>query len=124
MAAMTTKTTIGTRLFTWLRGRRVGEDALGNVYYEEKRPSRGQVRRRRWVLYRGMVDASTVPAEWHAWIHYTSDAPLPQPQRPWIKPHVPNLTGTPESYRPPGHDYEGGRRPPATGDYEAWTPGE
>ena len=52
------------------------------------------------------------------------DAALPEgSQRPWQKPHLPNLTGTPESYRPPGHDYQGGHRAPATGDYEAWTPG-
>ena len=41
---------------------------------------------------------------------------------PWQKPHLPNATGTAASYRPPGHDYEGGHRARATGDYEAWTP--
>ena len=44
-------------------------------------------------------------------------------RRPWSKPPMPNLTGTAASYRPPGHDYEGGVRDRATGDYEAWTPG-
>ncbi|HEX3350441.1 MAG TPA: NADH:ubiquinone oxidoreductase subunit NDUFA12 [Acetobacteraceae bacterium] len=116
-------TTIGTRIFTWLNGQRVGEDSLGNIYFAEKRARRGQPRPRRWVLYKGMPDASTVPPEWHAWLHYTADAPLPTPSQPWVKPHLPNLTGTPEGYRPPGHDYEGGQRPPATGDYEAWIPG-
>ena len=115
-------TTIGTRLFTWLHGRRVGRDAVGNIYYEERRARAGR-RRRRWVIYRRAVEASEVPPEWHAWLHYTTDAPLPETgRRPWQKPHVPNATGTPESYRPPGHDYQGGRRTPATGDYEAWTP--
>jgi NADH:ubiquinone oxidoreductase subunit len=37
--------------------------------------------------------------------------------------HQPNLTGTPQAYRPAGHDYAGGRRNRTTGDYEAWTPG-
>ena len=115
-------TTIGTRLFTWLRGRVVGRDGEGNVYYEERRPRRG-LRVRRWVIYAGAVEASRVPPEWHAWLHYTVDAPLPQGQRPWQKPHLANLTGTPDGYRPPGHDYAGGRRAAATGDYEAWTPG-
>ena len=114
---------IGTRLFTLLHGRLVGRDAAGNRYYQERRPRRG-VRARRWVAYSGPPDASAVPPEWHAWLHYTTDAPLPEgPQRPWQRPHLPNLTGTPEAYRPPGHDYEGGRRARATGDYEAWTPG-
>jgi NADH:ubiquinone oxidoreductase subunit len=36
---------------------------------------------------------------------------------------LPNATGTPLAYRPPGHDYEGGNRAPAADDYEPWTPG-
>lgn len=113
---------IGTRLFTRLRGRSIGSDALGNIYYEERR-ARAGVRRRRWVMFKGVPEASVVPPEWHAWLHYTTDTPLPDTgRRPWQKPHQPNATGTPFGYRPPGHDYKGGHRAPATGDYEAWTP--
>ena len=64
-----------------------------------------------------------MPPEWHAWLHYTTDEPLTDmPRRPWQKPHLPNLTGTPNAYRPPGHDYSGGNRQRTTGDYDAWTP--
>ncbi len=113
---------IGTRLFTWLHGRQIGKDADGNIYYEDKRV-RGGVRTRRWVMYAGAVEASAVPPEWHAWLHYTTDAPIATVRRAWIKPHLPNATGTPASYRPPGHDYEGGKRAASHSDYEAWTPG-
>ena len=114
---------LGTRLITLFKGRRIGTDAAGNVYYEERRPRAGH-RIRRWVAYNGAVEASRVPPEWHAWLHYTTDAPLVERTRhSWEKPHLPNATGTPESYRPPGHDYQGGKRARATGDYEAWTPG-
>jgi NADH:ubiquinone oxidoreductase subunit len=114
--------TIGTRLFTKLRGREVGRDRFGTTYYEERRKRAGQ-RQRRWVMYARAVDASEVPPEWHAWLHYTLDAPLPEGKLyPWQQEHQPNLTGTPAAYRPPGHDLEGGRRARATGDYEAWTP--
>ena len=37
-----TGNTIGTRLYTWRKGERVGEDGLGNLYYQErdgKRPN-------------------------------------------------------------------------------------
>jgi NADH:ubiquinone oxidoreductase subunit len=116
--------TIGTRITTWLTGRAVGQDEAGNRYFEERRMRPGAPRRRRWVLYRTGEEASQVPAEWHAWLHYTTDAPIPPTaRRPWQKPHQPNLTGTQAGYRPPGSDYAGGRRPRATGDYEAWTPG-
>jgi NADH:ubiquinone oxidoreductase subunit len=113
---------LGTRLFTLLKGRSVGTDAAGNIYYEERRP-RHDRRIRRWVAYAGVVEASDVPPEWHAWLHYTTDAPLPDTgRRPWQKAYVPNMTGTAAGYRPPGHDYEGGHRAAASGDYESWTP--
>ena len=115
---------IGTWLFTRLRGRQVGSDAAGNIYYEDRKPRTGGLRVRRWVMYAGTPEASKVPPEWHAWLHYTTPAPLPEAGRQaWQKPHQANVTGTPASYRPPGHDYNGGHRARATGDYEAWTPG-
>ena len=49
--------TIGTRLFTWLHGRLVGADELGNRYYTERRPPRGR-RAKRWVLYASEDEAS------------------------------------------------------------------
>ncbi|MGH7122457.1 MAG: NADH:ubiquinone oxidoreductase subunit NDUFA12 [Acetobacteraceae bacterium] len=114
---------LGTLLFTLFRGRMVGRDDAGNRYYEERRPRPG-LKARRWVLYAGRPEASDVPSEWHGWLHYTMEAPLlGVPRESWQKPHLPNLTGTPGSYRPPGHDYEGGQRAPATGDYDAWSPG-
>ncbi|MBO6865274.1 MAG: NADH:ubiquinone oxidoreductase subunit NDUFA12, partial [Alphaproteobacteria bacterium] len=50
-----------TRLTTWLRGERVGEDEHGNVYYQDRKTSAGS-RRRRWVIYKdGLDEASRVP---------------------------------------------------------------
>jgi NADH:ubiquinone oxidoreductase subunit len=113
---------IGTRLNTWLYGREVGRDGDGNIYYEDKR-SRADGPKRRWVAFNGATEASAVPPEWHAWLHYTVDSPLAATGRPWQKPHLANPTGSAAGYRPAGHDYEGGKRAAATGDYEAWTPG-
>ena len=79
----------------------------------------------RWVIYDGEVEASRVPPEWHAWLHHTTDIIPPEggpARRPWQKDHQPNKTGTVEAYRPPGHTLKGGKRAPATGDYEPWTP--
>lgn len=115
--------TIGTSWFTARAGRKVGEDGLGNVYYEAKKAVDG--RRRRWVIYNGANDASRVPPEWHGWLHSTLDA-LPEqalpPVRAWQRPPEPNWTGTPQAYRPAGALEAGGRRAAATGDYEAWSP--
>lgn len=112
---------IGTRIFSWLNGRKIGRDADGNTYFEDKRGKLGD-RVKRWVVYAGQPDPTAVPPEWHAWLHHTTDAPLAGHTRSWQKPHQPNRTGTALGYRPKGHDYQGGHRAAATGDYEAWTP--
>ena len=116
--------TIGTRIFTWLKGERIGRDEAGNRYFREKSAPAGR-RERRWVLYNGAAEASRVPPEWPAWLHHTTDAVPPEggsPRRDWQKPHRPNATGTPQAYRPPGHVLMGARRARATSEYEPWTP--
>jgi NADH:ubiquinone oxidoreductase subunit len=50
------------------------------------------------------------------------DVPGARPRHSWEKPHVPNLTGTPLAYHPPGSVLRGGHRQRATGDYEPWVP--
>jgi NADH:ubiquinone oxidoreductase subunit len=97
----------------------VGEDAFGNRYFQNKDGSR------RWVLYNGTVEASRVPPDWHGWMHHTFAEPptkAPLKTKPWEMPHQPNLTGTPEAWRPQGSLQRSGQRPPATGDYQAWKP--
>ncbi len=122
---------IGTRIFSWLAGKAVGRDQFGNRYYRSR--SKRHVHddslrhERRWVIYKGEVEASRVPAEWHAWLHHTSDEIPPEggpEKKAWQKDHLPNLTGTDQAYRPPGHILRGGNRDKATGDYQAWRPDE
>ncbi|MBV1799357.1 NADH-ubiquinone oxidoreductase subunit NDUFA12 family protein [Siccirubricoccus sp. G192] len=112
------------RLTSGLSGRKAGTDRFGNVYFESRRNQPIYDRPRRWVVYAGAADPTAVPPEWHAWLHHTTAAPLPEGKRyPWQQEHLPNLTGTADSYRPLGHDYVGGTRRVTGGDYEAWTPG-
>lgn len=112
--------TWGTRLWTWRRGQFVGEDSQGNRYYRDRKNPK-----RRWVIYNGLVEASRVPPEWHGWLHHIVDT-LPTEDtytpRPWEKPHLPNLTGTPYAYHPPGSLLGAAVRPRTAGDYEAWKP--
>jgi len=116
--------TIGTLLYSRRNGAKVGQDSLGNVYFESKKAD-AFGRKRRWVIYNGSNDASRVPPEWHGWLHNTIELPpdeaLPPP-RQWEKPPVPNPTGTHAAYRPAGALEAGGHRAAATGDYEAWKP--
>ncbi len=110
---------------TMLRGSFVGKDTLGNKYYRGK-PRKGTKRERRWVMFAGAPEASTVPPEWHGWLHHQTDKVPPlngsHHRKPWQLPHQPNQTGTAGAYLPPGHTLKGGARDGATGDYTAWQP--
>lgn len=117
--------TFGTWLFTKMRGELVGTDSDGNRYYQDKRTIPGARRRKRWVIYNGVVEASRVPADWHGWLHYTSDMPPPVgglPRKPWQKEHLPNLSGTPLAYHPPGSALAESRESKPKPHYEAWRP--
>ncbi len=109
--------TLGTQLFTWRKGRRVGKDEQGNLFYQTADG------KRRWVIYNGPIEASRITPEWHGWLHHTYEDPpnvVPLPRRAWEQPHVENLTGLPDAYAPPG-SLRRARTGPETG-YVPWTP--
>jgi len=109
--------TLGTQIFTWRKGVKVGEDAQGNVFY------RSRDGHRRWVIYNGETEASRIAPEWHGWLHHTWDTPpteTPLPRKPWQRPHQENLTGSELAYVPAGSIRR--PEPAARRDYEAWRP--
>lgn len=110
------------------KAKKVGEDEQGNVYYEEGgKPSHpdGRGRRRRWVVYHGHAEGSRVPPEWLGWLCHTVDAApsdQPLPLKKFEKPYLPNMTGTPLSYRPKGSLARAGEPVNVDDTYEAWRP--
>lgn len=77
-------------------GKLVGEDKYGNKYYHNPYYFIG---RSRWVQFsdsEGMdYDGSQIPAEWHKWLHYSTDllpSEDPSPKYKWIKDHKQNYT--------------------------------
>ena len=112
--------TVGTSLFTSLKGEQVGKDEDGNLYYRHRKDPR-----RRWVIYEGANDGSRVPPGWQAWLKGTIDElpekALPAKRRFETRPE-PNLTGTMAAFRPDGALGSGKVRPASTGDYTPWTP--
>ena len=110
--------TIGTSLHLRRSARQVGTDDLGNVYYQAKKGGR------RYVRYNGPNDTSRIPPEWFSWLHHQieglPDEALP-PAPKFLREATPNLTGTPQAYKPAGALERGGQRAAASGDYEAWT---
>jgi NADH:ubiquinone oxidoreductase subunit len=112
--------TLGTALQVWRYGRKLATDSLGNIYYGTKDG-------RRWVVYNGPNDPSRIPPEYYAWLHHqidgVPDEVLPPPPK-FLREPSPNMTGTPDAYRPSGSMERGGIRQAASGDYQAWTPGD
>ena len=88
--------TLGTFLYTIFFGKLVGKDSFGNKYYQNKSGNR-------WVIYKDEIDASKIPNEWFSWIHFTKNKieNVHEFQKyDWQKPHLPNQTGTDNSYHP------------------------
>ncbi|MET0546836.1 MAG: NADH:ubiquinone oxidoreductase subunit NDUFA12 [Caulobacterales bacterium] len=116
--------TIGAVFDIRRRSQFVGEDDVGNRYFEERKPSL-EGRKRRWVIYPGYPEASSVPPVWSSWLHHTIDEAPSSGEpvlRAWEKPHQPNLTGTALAYKPKGSLSRQSARPKVAGDYEAWRP--
>ena len=89
--------TIGTLFFTLFNGKYAGKDQFGNKYYSNKKG-------KRWVIYKGEVEATKIPPEWYLWMHHLSKE---KPQKDlkifsWQKEHVGNLTGTEKAHKVEG----------------------
>ena len=88
--------TVGTFIYTTFFGKFKGTDQFGNKYYQNNKG-------KRWVIYKGEINASKITSDWHSWIHGTSvDIPTKNQEKKftWQKPHKDNKTGTKESYKP------------------------
>ena len=89
--------TLGTFIYTLIRGKLIGTDEFGNKYYS---CSRGK----RWVVYNNRVESSKIPPEWHLWIHFLKQkVPLDDTSKfKWQQQYEENLTGTERAYKPSG----------------------
>ena len=77
--------------------------------------------KRRFVIYKGIVEASKVPQEWNAWLHHATDSPPTETKKlSWYKDHSPNLTGSPFAY-----EYKDQKKPKQIKNiYTVWSPDE
>lgn len=110
--------TLGTKLFTMRKGIEVGQDDLGNQYYQTRDG------KKRWVVYAdNEAEASRVSPDWHGWLHFTWNEPpttAPLKHKAWEQPHQENLTGSALAYAPAGSIRKS--TPAPRSDYEAWQP--
>ena len=107
-----------TKLYSMLNGIEIGRDDNGNIYYMEKM-SLFSSYIKRWVVYKGDVEASSIPPAWHLWLHYTSDK-IPENNKfvtpRWLKEPQANKSGSKKAYHPVNYKQQ------IVPDYEPWRP--
>ena len=115
---------LGTKIYTWLYGNLVGTDDQLNKYYCSSK-NFSDSESKRWVIFKGDIEATKIPPHWHAWIHKSIDKP---PigyvhKYKWQKNHQVNLTGTEDAYYPDSHPLSKSYNPDAVkSEYETWNP--
>jgi NADH:ubiquinone oxidoreductase subunit len=100
-------------LFTLIFGKKIGVDKYGNTYYS----SVFFKKEKRWVLYKGMVEASKTPINWDMWLRFMIDNPEEIKKNFfWEKDHLPNLTGTNFAFKPQAYN----SKIHYSSNYQAW----
>lgn len=115
--------TIGAQLATWRGGKLVGRDAQGNTYYHSPKNTK-----KRWVLYKGIIEPTRIPVAWHIWLHNMNEqspAELGEESAMvyrWQKIRSPNVTGTRWAYYPQGSLLKTGNGVSNKSNYKLWNP--
>ncbi|MDC3090722.1 NADH-ubiquinone oxidoreductase subunit NDUFA12 family protein [Paracoccaceae bacterium] len=112
--------TVGTKLYTFLKGKKVGEDYFGNFYYESKD------QKNRWCIYSDQSEASRISPEWNSWLRFISNT-LPTGNNftfEWQKPFDGNRTGLDSAYKPSTKKVDHLKEDLVNyhSDYKAWKP--
>mmetsp|Transcript_25352 Transcript_25352/g.79095 ORF Transcript_25352/g.79095 Transcript_25352/m.79095 type:complete len:203 (-) Transcript_25352:188-796(-) len=70
-------------------GEKIGTDAFGNTYWEDRLEKHGQ---HRWVQFKNTwdFDAAMVPPSWHGWLCHMTDEPGPR-SAAFLKEHEPTV---------------------------------
>ena len=108
-----------TLLITKLFGKKAGEDHLGNKYFYRLVKNNKE---KRWVIYKGEPDGSSVPSHWQAWLTRTVNSiPINKKKYKWQKKHVPNLTGSQDAYNSLENIFDNNLKKKHTA-YSSWNP--
>ena len=60
------------KIFSIFFGTKVGKDQFGNTFYESIKLSRHFNRNMRWVVYKGIPEATKIQVDWYCWLNYQS----------------------------------------------------
>ena len=73
------------KIFSIFFGTKVGKDQFGNIFYESIKLSRHFNRNMRWVVYKGIPEATKIQVEWYCWLHHQSKQ---SPTENRLKTHI------------------------------------
>lgn len=114
---------LSTYIYTFLFGKFVGKDKYGNSYYRNFNKFNKQ--EKRWVIYKGIIEATKIPPLWHRWVHFMTNE-LPNEKQdedlPWQKEHRVNFTATSMAYHPNSSKHYTYKKIPSY--YKAWKPND
>ena len=90
---------LGTLIYSFFYGKKVGQDEDGNKFYIHKHNMK-----RKWVLYNKTVDPTSLKVIWQLWLT-NNKTELPSEighnkAYIWQKERAPNYSGTKNSYHP------------------------
>ena len=117
---------LGTTIYTWFYGNLVGKDEFGNKYYCNIKDFE-ETKAKRWVIFKGSIEATKVPPHWHAWLHKSIEKPpLDYSHKySWQKNHEQNMSGTNKAYFPDTHPLSSSyknKKNENKYEYESWSP--
>ena len=89
---------LGTLIYSFLCGKKVGVDSAGNIFFVHKKKSK-----KKWVLYKRKIDPTLISVEWQTWLTDKEFSDVPEKKDKnynWEKPRKPNQSGTKDAYHP------------------------
>ena len=90
---------LGTLIYSFLYGKKVGQDQNGNKFYIHKYNLK-----RKWVIYNKLVDPTSLRVSWQLWLTNNNiKAPSEinnSKEYIWQKEKSPNYSGTKNYYHP------------------------
>lgn len=103
-----------------LTSKSVATDNAGNEYYQSKKKDYLGLNKR-YVIYKGAIEPSSVPPMFHAWLHHLSNE-VPTTEQikefSWQQDYQQNLTGTKFAYSPLNDN----KRAKVSADYQPFQP--
>ncbi|MDC1316077.1 NADH-ubiquinone oxidoreductase subunit NDUFA12 family protein [Alphaproteobacteria bacterium] len=59
---------LGFKIYSFFNGKSIGNDTFGNTFFVDKKN-----KSKRWVIYANGFGPSSIPTNYHNWLHGTSD---------------------------------------------------